>query len=679
VIRGEAGRTEAIPWPGAGSQAARPRGRLRPDLLYLGWRQVLAEPDPGPPPVAPAMPEADEVSPDWAAAQRREYRRLARPARLTGVAALAVTAATGSAWLAGLLAGALALPLAVMAAGVAGCGGRRLWRSERALAAEFRAEERRVAGFRAAQHREHAARLAEHADRHREWRQRTAAFQRQPFWYPVTLPATMHRVDVAGGTLAGWSALLTMIAAPRLAAGAEVTIVDLTEGGVAADLLAVARRSGIDPLVWVLPADLPRLDLGANFGPDLLADVLARTVSAAGSAGSLAAAGDAGGSPADAAKDAALLSLVLRALGDDQAPPTMAELAAALRALGQIGSPADHLRSGALTAEQLANLGNLVGRAAEHLVVERAWALEARLRVLEPLATGPVSRPPSRLKVAWLDRRAAAVGNSVLAGYLAIALTAVLRQAPPGRPWQQTICLLGAERLSADVLDRLCDAAEIAGAGLVLAYRSIPPHVRGRLGRGDAAVGFMRLGNAEDARLAAEQIGTERRFVVSQLTDTIGVSVTDTAGVSYNSSVGTSDSISESDSFSLTSGRSRGRGRSKHGTFAPFADFTGSASSDANSSAAISDSSSITANISTGTSWGWSTSRAVGANDSLAVAAQRSRESVVEQHELQQLPPSAVLLCYPAPDGRQVVLADANPAIMTLPTATLASLPGLAR
>jgi hypothetical protein len=625
------------------------------------------------------MPEADEVSPDWIAAQRHEHSRLARPARLTGLAALAVSAASGSAWLAGLLAGALALPLTVVAAGVAGYGGRRLWRGARELAAEFRAEELRVAAFRDAQRREHAARLAEHAGRRREWQQRAAAFKRQPLWYPVTLPTTVQRVDIAGGTLAGWSALLTMIAAARLAAGGEVTIVDLTEGGVAADLLAVARRSGIDPLVWVLPADLPRLDLGANFGPDLLADVLAKTACAAGTASSAAAAADTASGPADTARDAALLSRVLRALGDSHGPATMATLAAGLRALGQIGGPADHLRSGALTPEQLANLGNLAGRGAEHLVVERAWALEAHLRVLETLATSPVARPASRLKVAWLDRRAAAIGNSVLAGYLAIALTAVLRQAPPGTPWQQTLCLLGAERLSADVLDRLCDAAEIAGAGLVLAYRSIPAHVRERLGRGDAAVGFMRLGNGEDARLAAEQIGTEHRFVVSQLTDTIGVSVTDTGGDSYTSSVGTSESISESASISLTAGRSRGRGRSKHSSFAPFADFTGSASSDASSSAAISDSSSLTAGISTGTSWGWSTSRAVGANDSLAVAAQRSRESLVEQHELQQLPPSAVLLCYPTPGGRQVVLADANPAIMALPTATLASPPGLAK
>jgi len=105
---------------------------------------------------------------------------------------------------------------------------------------------------------------------------------------------------------------------------------------------------------------------------------------------------------------------------------------------------------------------------------------------------------------------------------------------------------------------------------------------------------------------------------------------------------------------------------------APFADFSGSASVDVSTSTAVSDSGSITAGISAGTSWGLSTSRALGASDSLAMTAQRSRESLVEPHELQQLPQSAVLLSYPAAGGRRVVLADANPAIMTLPTATLA-------
>jgi len=100
----------------------------------------------------------------------------------------------------------------------------------------------------------------------------------------------------------------------------------------------------------------------------------------------------------------------------------------------------------------------------------------------------------------------------------------------------------------------------------------------------------------------------------------------------------------------------------------------GSASRDSSYSESVSDSRSVTEGINESTSWGLSTSRAVGGNESLARTAQRSREFLVEQHELQQLPPSAMIVSYAGPDGRHVVLADANPGIMALPTATLVSL-----
>jgi hypothetical protein len=566
----------------------------------------------------------------------------------------------------------VAVPAACALAIAAAAAGRRAWQTERALTARIDAEAARVAAFADVQQREIATLQDEHGRRYREWRRRAATYRRMPQWYPVTLPAAVHRLDIAGGTLAGWSALLTMMGAARLAAGGEVTVLDLTEGGVAADLIAVARRTALDPLVWVLPEDLPRLELGTGLGPADLADVLAQTAAAADGPAQAP-----GGRAADAAGDAALISRILEVIGDRGAEPgSLAAIIAALRCVGQLSVPVTNVpATSVLRADQIARLAALAGRGAGHLAVERSWALEARLRILQTLATDLTSRPQSRLRVAWLDRRAAATSNGVLAAYLAVAVTAVLRQAPVAPRWRQTVVVLGAQRLTGDVLDRLCDAAEIAGAGLVLAYRGIPQHVRERLGRGDAAVGFMRLGNAEEARLAAEQIGTEHRFVVSQLTDTIGASVTDTIGVSYTSSVGTSDSVTDSSSLTVSAGRSQGRGRSRHGSFAPFADFTGSASSDRNSAQSLSDGRSITAGISTGTSWGWSTSRAAGLSDSFGRTAQRSRESLVEQHELQQLPQSAVLLSYPSAGASRVVLADANPAIMTLPEATLAGPP----
>jgi hypothetical protein len=216
------------------------------------------------------------------------------------------------------------------------------------------------------------------------------------------------------------------------------------------------------------------------------------------------------------------------------------------------------------------------------------------------------------------------------------------------------------------VLDRLAAACEASRTGLVLAYRSVTQAVRERLGRGNAALAVMRLGNAEDAKVVSEQIGTQHRFVISQFTDTVGASVSDTGSGSYTSTVGSADSWSYSQSSSRTWGSSRGGGQSRSGA-APFAPRTASASRDASRSHGTSDSRSLTEGINASTSWGLTTSRAVGASESLARTVQRSREFLVEPHELQQLPVSAVIVSYASPAGRQVMLADANPAILTLP------------
>jgi hypothetical protein len=148
--------------------------------------------------------------------------------------------------------------------------------------------------------------------------------------------------------------------------------------------------------------------------------------------------------------------------------------------------------------------------------------------------------------------------------------------------------------------------------------------------------------------------------------------MSDTAGGTATSAAGTAYSMADSRSLTETAGRSRGSGRSRAGGFAPFAGIGGSASRDASFSAALSNSRSVSAGINASTSWGISTSRTVAKTGSVALAAQRARELLVEAHELQQLPPGAFVLCYPGSAGRQVLLADANPAIMALPTATLA-------
>ncbi len=348
----------------------------------------------------------------------------------------------------------------------------------------------------------------------------------------------------------------------------------------------------------------------------------------------------------------------------------MARVAAGLRVLARAGDPRDDVAAGLISPDQVDRLMAMFGQGAtDRVVLERAWVLESQLRKLAAIGTAPAERPRSPLRVVALGRRAGVLGGRLLGTYLAVALTHALRETPPGRPWQHTVFLLGADRLRGDTLDRLCDACESSGTGLVLAYRTIAPHVRSRLGRGNAAVAFMRLGNAEDAKAASEQIGTEHRFVLSQLTETVGVSVTDTTSDAYTST--TSATYSSADSWSASEGisSSAGRGRSESSLLLP-AQPSYSRSVQTSDSLTTGQSQSVTAGVSTSTAWGRTTSRAAGDSESLATAMQRSREYLVEQHELQRLPASAMIITYAGPAGRQVVMADANPGIGGLSAAT---------
>jgi len=630
------------------------------DRLYLGWQYATPHPDPGPPPRRPTPPEHERLNPDWAAAQRREENLLNRPLKtaFAGAVVIGVVAVVlGTAgWLPALVAGLGVIGCLLIAA----LCGYAVWQGERALRSRMADERSRVGKIRAAQESQLFTWQAEHASRVREWQVLRSAYEHQKRWYGVTVPGGIHRVDLAGGTLSGWSAMLTTAAAHRLAAGAEVTVLDLTEGSVALDLIAFARTSGIEPLVRVLPEDLPRLDLGTGLDARDLADVLSLVASATGEQDATR----------DLSFDNAILERIIDVLGGTA---TVAGVAAALRTLAQVGDPREDVAAGLISAAQVDRLTTMFGRgAADRVVVERAWVLESQLRKLAAVGTAPVPQPSSALRVVAVGQHADSVEGKVLATYLAVALTHRLRGARPARPWQHALFVLGADRLRGDTLDRLSDACESTGTGLVLGYRSVPPHVKQRLGRGNAAVAFMRLGNAEDAKAASEQLGTEHRFVLSQLTETIGLSVTDTTAASYTSTTGSTTSLAASWSASDSTTRSTGRGRTGQGVLPLPANVSHNAQT--SDSVSTGQSESVSTGISTSTAWGLTTSKATGDSESLAFALQRSREFLIEQHELQQLPASAMIVTYAGPGGREVVLADANPGISSLGAATLQTL-----
>ncbi|AQZ67055.1 unnamed protein product [[Actinomadura] parvosata subsp. kistnae] len=599
--------------------------QLQADRIYLGWQYILLHPDPGPPPKRPSPVEEeppegpDPVRQELLRRERLQEDMLNRPVRFLRLVMLALTVVILAAALAGYLAWPFALVALVAAGGVAAILSYALLQGDRAV--KYRVLEQQARDERQRRERDKDLFRAqeEHAQRYREWQESKERYDRQLTWYAVAVPDEIDRIDVAGGTLPGWSALVTLLGATRLYSGGHLTVLDLSEGAIAKDLIELARKGGDDPLVWVLPVDLPKLDLGATLKPEAFADVLAHVVSVS----------EEQRSTRDLSFDNAILERVLEVLGENA---TISQVTAALRALAQVGDPRDDLRFGLITATQLERIGTLFGRGvSDRVVIERAWALESQLRKLETLGTEAVRLPPARLRVVSMDRQAGVFGNRVLGTYVATALTHILRQSPSSdRPWYHTIIVAGADKLRGDVLDRLMDACETSRTGLVLTYRSLTPTVRERLGRGHAAVAFMRLGNAEDARVASEHVGTEHRLELAQLTETISESLPGLDG-GYTSTI----SQVEDD-------------REEHDG----------------------DRADLAEDITESTEWG----RTADKISEKERVLQRSREFLVEPHQLQQLPTTSVIVTDATADGRRVRLADANPAILTFPKTTLGEL-----
>ncbi|WP_405144306.1 hypothetical protein OG589_41450 [Sphaerisporangium sp. NBC_01403] len=596
--------------------------QLQADRIYLGWQYAMLYPDPGPPPRRPSPGEISEepapVDPAWVRRERLQEDLLNRPVKIVGIFMGILAVLILGLGVSEMIGWPFVVIGLVATGGVATICGYAVHQGERALRSRIREQESRADERRERRERELFDAQEEHAERYREWAAKKEQYDRQLTWYAVAVPDEIDRIDVAGGTLPGWSALITLLGATRLYSGGHLTVLDLSEGAIAKDLIELARRGGDDPLVWVLPVDLPRLDLGATLPPEAFADVLAHVVSVS----------EEHRTTRDLSFDNAILERVLEVLGENA---TINQVTAALRALAQVGDPRDDLRYGLLTATQLERIGTLFGRGVtDRVVIERAWALESQLRKLETLGSEAVKLPPARLRVVSMDRQAGVFGNRVLGTYVATALTHILRQSPASeRPWYHTIIVAGADKLRGDVLDRLMDACETSQTGLVLTYRSLTPTVRERLGRGHAAVAFMRLGNAEDARVASEHMGTEHRLELAQLTETISPAVDGVNG-SYTSTVG-------DDAGRTGPGEEeKGEGDLKEG-------------------------------ITESTEWGRSATKAMGEERVL----HRSREFLVEPHQLQQLPTTSVIVTHATAEGRQVRLADANPAILTFPKTTL--------
>jgi hypothetical protein len=434
------------------------------------------------------------------------------------------------------------------------------------------------------------------------------------------------RTEVFGGSWRGWQALLTTHGTSILAAG-PLLVLDVSGQLVSGELTEIAGKAVGNAVQYVLPADLDRCGLLARLSGPQFADALAEAIHA----------GAPGGARADRAVDVRILGLLIAALGGDIAP---ARPAAAIRtALGHRAGP------GLLTAaEESLIAGDLFPPDYQQQIGPNLVRLDAFVTDLACHTGGIPGEPaaPAYYTCLAVDSAARSARSELLT---ALAVQWLTVQVPVSTASAPAVIIAGTDEIARPHLERLADACERRRVPLTMMFRHLREDALAVLGGGAAA--FMRLGNHAEADQAASYLGRQHKFVLSQLTATLGGNETYTRtdtegyGVTDTRSFGSSQGWAEDplSGGSCNGGLTRSR------------------------------------SLTTSRNWSLAHSWATGTNWSTAAAAQRVYEYTVEPSVLQHLPDHALLLAAAGRVGPDLQAVECDPAIVTLPGVSTHPLP----
>jgi hypothetical protein len=471
-----------------------------------------------------------------------------------------------------------------------------------------------------------------------------------PEWGAVPRPA--RRLDVFGGTLWSWEALLTTYGTSTLAAQ-PLLVIDLSREVVCRELVLLATDAGVAVDVQMLPSELAASSLLTGLSPRELIDAIVESMHG----------GTAEAARAERSMDDRILGKVCDALGDTV---TLARIGAALRALmGEVGDAEVLSRDERkrITGE----LFTVEYRRQAHANISR---IESYIHPLESLGSAAPRTETGFLTCVALDSQARNVTSELLTDLVVQWITHRVAASDAARP---AVIVAGADELTRRHLERLSDACERRGVPLTLLFRRLRETSAEMIGGG--AVAFMRLGNHEDATRAADFIGRDHRFVLSQITKNVGGNESHTG----TDTVGEGDSDTHSTSHSSGTSTSWGTSRSSGTTYTGgmiFPDRSTSRQSGSTRGGGRSESDTEGNSATTSRNWSAAYSYAEGTNWSDADTTQRVYEYVVEPVTLQHLPDHALLLVESAPGGgRAIAPVECDPAIITLDRVATTPLP----
>ncbi|WP_329242919.1 hypothetical protein OG417_44975 [Actinoallomurus sp. NBC_01490] len=603
-------------------------------LSYTPFR----EPEPARPPMRADLEQ--RVSAAEAEAARHLNRTLPASAIAAGILGLfSACSATD------YVLGRTPLPLGsfVLALIVAGLGG---------TPAAIATAERRRAREAWHQHRIDADRAYQTALR--DWRARKnrheaherAAANTRPEWGSVPRPPG-RRLEVFGGTLWGWEALLSIYGTSALTAG-PLLVLDLSRERVCAELAILAREAGICVDVQALPAQLATSSLLTGLDQRELVDAVVESMY--------------GGSPEDTRAERSMDDLILTKIVDALgANVSLARIVAAVGLL--MGEPRTAPVLDPTERRRIAHeLFSVEYRRHAHASLAR---IESYLTPLRHLGTDhDTDRPTSQLTCITLDSQARNARSELLTDLIVQWLIHRITASNEDRP---SVVVAGADELARRHLERLSDACERRGVPVTLLYRRLRETGQEMIGGG--AVAFMRLGNHQDATRAADFIGRDHKFVLSQITKNLGGSEshtdTDTQGIADTDTTNWSTSIGTSTNHGTT--RSSGATRSGGGPLGLFGDRSTNTGTARSRGGGTSRTDTHAEGRSLSRNWSSAYAYVLTTNWSDADTTQRVYEYAVEPVTLQHLPDHALLLIETRPEGgRNITPIECDPAIVTL-------------
>jgi hypothetical protein len=463
--------------------------------------------------------------------------------------------------------------------------------------------------------------------------QRLAAAEQ---WFPLGPAAGIARVDVFGGTGDGWASLITTVGSSLLCSGGRVMVVDLSEQHVADGLATFAETAGFTVSSVELLRDAPSSMLLQGLTRDDVSEIVASAVA------TIRSSGDAG---EQRVIDADVLKRVTECLDE---PLTFARLAAALLVVRGHHQEASANLLNAREIRRLTTQIDIVGG------TERvANALPTLSNLIELLAaaepagemgpSGPAAEP-----VSWSTPDLVVLASTSLHARRKDFVDRVLFQrvvhelrVRPPEGGNDMLFVAGADHLGLQNLEAMAKQARRAGVRLVLMMEHLRDGVTQMLGGAGNATILMRMGNPAEARAAAEFIGREHKFKMSQVTHQVGKSFTE----------GRSDTWGTQNASSDSSGLQSSKPKSARWYHRKL----GSASVSAG------------ATVSRSNSWQYTASCSGTDSESTNTTDTREYEFTVEPTEIQGLPPTAFILVDVGPHGRRAMMGDCNPGITLLP------------